>query len=264
MRPYVEVTLEDIEVANRLAHEVLGRTLDELPPQTRRFLTLLLEMVTRACQERKVEQPEYLFSRADIRRYTGWSLTQVKVHLDRLVEMEYVLVHRGGRGSSFVYELLYSGEGDDGATFLMGLLDVATLRQRPPLPRAYDANLSAFEQGVSGSGQGMTDPGANLSGSKRGQNGALSGGCRGAQQAREPNNGRAFPALAALEPPESTSGGVSPEPTSSYVGDRRSAAEPAVGDTPPPARGAAAQPPPDNGEADEELPSLVAAGQRRA
>ena len=35
---YIEVTIEDIEIANRLAHEVLGRSLDELPPQTRRLL----------------------------------------------------------------------------------------------------------------------------------------------------------------------------------------------------------------------------------
>ena len=37
---YIEVTLEDIDTANRLAHEVLGRSLDELPPQTRRLLLL--------------------------------------------------------------------------------------------------------------------------------------------------------------------------------------------------------------------------------
>jgi DNA primase len=38
---YIEVTRADIAVANRLAAEVLGRSLDELPPQTRRFLTTL-------------------------------------------------------------------------------------------------------------------------------------------------------------------------------------------------------------------------------
>jgi DNA primase len=38
---YVEVTLDDIALANRLAHEVLGRSLDELPPQTRRVLGLI-------------------------------------------------------------------------------------------------------------------------------------------------------------------------------------------------------------------------------
>ena len=35
---YVEVTKADIALANRLTHEVLGRSLDELPPQTRRLL----------------------------------------------------------------------------------------------------------------------------------------------------------------------------------------------------------------------------------
>jgi hypothetical protein len=35
---YVEVTRADIATANRLAHEVLGRSLDELAPQTRRLL----------------------------------------------------------------------------------------------------------------------------------------------------------------------------------------------------------------------------------
>ena len=35
---YIEVKLDDISTANRLAHEVLGRSLDELPPQTRRLL----------------------------------------------------------------------------------------------------------------------------------------------------------------------------------------------------------------------------------
>src|SRR6185369_1006413 len=38
---YVEVTLDDIATANRLAAAVLGRSLDELPPQTRRVLQLL-------------------------------------------------------------------------------------------------------------------------------------------------------------------------------------------------------------------------------
>ena len=40
---YIEVTRSDIETANRLAHEVLGRSLDELPPQTRRLLVLIDE-----------------------------------------------------------------------------------------------------------------------------------------------------------------------------------------------------------------------------
>ena len=74
-----------------------------------------------------------------MRRYTGWSYDQVRVHLERLVEMEYVLVHHGRRGQSFVYELLYDGEGQEGNPFLLGLIDVDRLRQTTAESIDYDA-----------------------------------------------------------------------------------------------------------------------------
>ena len=118
---YIEVIAVDIEVANRLAHDVLGRSLDELPAQTRNLLQLVYKMVNDQCQVQNVEQQDYRFSRKVIRQYVGWSDFQVRTHLARLVELEYLLVHRGGRGQSFVYELLYCGEGEDGQSFLLGL-----------------------------------------------------------------------------------------------------------------------------------------------
>jgi hypothetical protein len=125
---YIEVELEDIEVANRLANEILGRTLDELPPQARRLLMLLEEMVTETCSTLEMDRSDYRFSRRDVRQFTGWSDFQVKVHIKKLEALEYVLVHRGGRGLSFVYELLYQAEGQDGSPFLMGLIDVEELK----------------------------------------------------------------------------------------------------------------------------------------
>ncbi len=104
---YIEATLEDIAVANRLACEALGRSADELPSQTRRLLGLVDEMVTADCQRLAVDRSDHRFSRRDIREFTGWGHTQLKVHLKRLEELEYLLIHRGGRGQSFVYELLY-------------------------------------------------------------------------------------------------------------------------------------------------------------
>ena len=83
---YVEVTLGDIELANRIAHEVLGRSLDEMPPQTRRFLNLLHGMVTKTCGEKKCEPRLCPFSQRQARGYTGWSAFQVKKHLSRLAE----------------------------------------------------------------------------------------------------------------------------------------------------------------------------------
>ncbi len=125
---YVEVALSDIETANRLAHEVLGRSLDELPPQTRRLLEKLDELVSAECERLEMERNHFRFTRREVREATGWSYPQVRVHLARLVELEYVLVHHGGRGQSFVYELLHEGAGEAGTPVLAGLIDVEALR----------------------------------------------------------------------------------------------------------------------------------------
>jgi DNA primase len=125
---YVEVTLGDIKVANTLAHEALGRSLDELSPQTRRLLGEVTAMVDSQCRTQQINRCDHRFSRRDVRDYTNWSDFQVKMHMHKLEELEYVLVHRGGRGQSFVYELLYDGQGRDGKPFLMGLVDVEMLK----------------------------------------------------------------------------------------------------------------------------------------
>jgi len=128
---YVEVQAKDIEIANRLCHQVLGRSLDELPPQTRRLLSLLVEMVEQNCKREKISRSDYRFTRREVRGFTSWSDFQVQVHMQKLASLEYVLVHRGGRGQSFVYELLYEKTASEGKEpILMGLIDPASLTQR--------------------------------------------------------------------------------------------------------------------------------------
>jgi hypothetical protein len=123
---YIEVTRADIAMANRLAHDVLGRTLDELAPQTRKLLEVIHAWVKDKVKALAMAQADFRFSRRDVRTVSGWGNTQLKVHLKRLEEMEYLLVHRGGRGQSFIYELLYEGQGSEGDAFLMGLIDPET------------------------------------------------------------------------------------------------------------------------------------------
>jgi len=123
---YIEVTLADIAQANALAHDLLGRSLDELPPQTRGLLRALCAMVAERVRVEAIPRSEVRFSRREAREATAWGDTQLRVHLERLVAMEYVLVHRGQRGQSFVYELVYDGDGS-AAPYLSGLIDVATM-----------------------------------------------------------------------------------------------------------------------------------------
>jgi len=126
---YIEATLGDIAAANRLAHQVLGRCLDEMPPQSRRLLELTERMVTARRAERKSEREHGRFRARDLREFTGWGNSQLHLHLSRMVAMEYVLTHRADHGQGFVYELVYDGAGKDGGRFLSGLLDVEALKR---------------------------------------------------------------------------------------------------------------------------------------
>ncbi len=118
---YIEVTREDIALANRLAHEILGRTLDEMPPQTRKLLLLIQTMVSEQAAAQHCKPGEVRFTRREIRDFTQWSDNQLKVHCMRLAEMEYLLIHGGSRGHLLQYELLWDGSGD--GSHLCGLIE---------------------------------------------------------------------------------------------------------------------------------------------
>jgi len=126
MLEYLETSKEDIALANRLAHRILGRTLDDMPPQTRRLLQLIHAWVGDQAGREAIKPCEVRFTRRDIREATGWSDNQLKVHCARLTDMEYLLTHGGGRGSLMRYELLYDGQ-EQGEKRLCGLIEVETL-----------------------------------------------------------------------------------------------------------------------------------------
>jgi hypothetical protein len=154
---YLEVTPEDIAQANRLAHDMLGRSLDELPPQTRRLLRSVCAWVdTRTqAQAQAMRRADFRFSRREVRDATGWGDTQLRLHLDRLVQLEYLLVHRGSRGQSFVYELLYDGPGD-AQPHLSGLLDAAHLAATTPTSRGQTPDLAGSMRPASGADAGAS------------------------------------------------------------------------------------------------------------
>jgi hypothetical protein len=151
---FIEATLDDVEQANKLAGEVLGRCLDDLPPQTRALLALLDAFVTEGCRNEGVERADFRFSRRRVREATGWGDTQLKTHLRRLAELEYLLPHRDRETKRHLYELLYTGVGE--GRVMPGLIDVSELRAaRMP---DYDGHRAGVSGRRSGDGRGAVGP----------------------------------------------------------------------------------------------------------
>ncbi len=177
---YIEVSPEDIRLANRLAHQVLGRTLDELPPQTRSLLNRIHEWTETQCRERQILQGDFRFSRRQLREAFGGGDTQLKIHLGRLVELEYLLVHRNGQ--RFEYELRWDGQGADGQAFMMGLIEPGEKEKAGESGR-YGADRS----GVNGQRSGQE---GKQSGSGRPLVGGVSGSGRSGETGVETKPGK--------------------------------------------------------------------------
>ena len=113
---YIEATREDVALATRLAEAVLPRSLDDLPPQTRRLLDQIAVLVKERARADGVRESDVRFSRREVREHTRWGQTQVRLHLERLEEHEYVITHRLGRGRLAHYQWIDEGQRvDEGA-----------------------------------------------------------------------------------------------------------------------------------------------------
>lgn len=172
---YIEASLSDIELANRIAHEVLGVSLDELPPQTRRMFAGVQALVREKMAAQGLPQRDIRFSRSEVRAATGLSDTQARIHLERLAALEYLLTHRGQRGQSYEYELLHdqaSSEGQAVGPHLSGLIDIRALQAEP-----QTAPTNQSSRGLPG----------ELAGPKRPQNGSNAGGVRSTKTTASPH-----------------------------------------------------------------------------
>lgn len=70
---------------------------------------------------------DIIFSRRDIREYTGWANTRVHRYMKELVDLEYVLVESGRNGALYRYRLAYEGQGKKGEKFMLGLTPMENL-----------------------------------------------------------------------------------------------------------------------------------------
>ena len=163
---YIEVTPRDIQIANQLSNYMLGRSIDELAPQTRRLLLQMHELIRGECITQQIEQTEYRFTRRYLRERLRWGATQLRIHLDRLADMEYIVAHSSGRGKVTTYELLFDGRGREGELTLCGLIDPSTLidpSNRSP-EREDSMIVAPVVNKLAGSVASMADSKENMTG----------------------------------------------------------------------------------------------------
>ena len=101
-------------------------------PQTRLLLGQLERFVTRRAQEQNIPRQDVRFTQRELRESLHVSDHALRRQLTRLVELEYVLCYRTGRGNQREYELTYHGQADDARTLLPGMTDAHQLRPSKP------------------------------------------------------------------------------------------------------------------------------------
>ena len=126
---YIEVTLDDIDRANRLANEVLGQSLDELARPSRVLLSAIYNMVREIAERQDIPLDELFFTRRMIREYIGWTDWQVKTHIRQLEELEYLHVQVRAQGKRYAYVLNYQGQGEESNKCYLNLTPVEEIRK---------------------------------------------------------------------------------------------------------------------------------------
>jgi hypothetical protein len=140
---YIEVGLEDLELANELTTAALSRALDELSPPVRGMYREFCRLCERRAGETGGDPSRVQLGRREIREATGWSDWQVRVYCQQLVDLEYLYAVSGTNGKRFVYELAFYRPDEESQPRLRGLVDVDQLRKARP-ERLKEKNQSAI------------------------------------------------------------------------------------------------------------------------
>jgi DNA primase catalytic core len=124
---YIETSLADIAIANDLALELFGTSLDDLSRPGRELLARTSVYVREKAAKTKQPLEKIEFCRRELREAIGWSEYQLRTHLEELVELEYIVPLGGRFGSVFTYRLINYNE--ESSRFVPGLKSVEQLRQ---------------------------------------------------------------------------------------------------------------------------------------
>jgi DNA primase len=148
---YIETTLEDIAIANELAHQLFGQSQDDLSFPSRQLLGLVGDYVRRRAAEQKTEPGKVEFTRRELREAIKWTEARLRLHLGELMRLEYVGAASGRFGQRFLHRLLVDpDEIEAGGRFVPGLKDLEQLGK--------EAQVIGLKSGPTGSNLASITP----------------------------------------------------------------------------------------------------------
>jgi hypothetical protein len=91
----------DIAEANFLARFIFANSLEELPPQTMSFMTILVKHFGDQTKEKQMEFDHLWFYRKETRQVTGLGNTRSHDHLERMIAHEILTTRRDQNGMAY-------------------------------------------------------------------------------------------------------------------------------------------------------------------
>jgi len=117
--------IEDYTIALSLAKDLLAETFRDCQKPLRDLLTSIQAMLKARSEKEKQAMDALLFTRKDVREFTGLPHQRIKRLFAELEEYEYIAVDKGPSGSRNTYRLM---AGPEQAAALAGLLSPAELK----------------------------------------------------------------------------------------------------------------------------------------
>ena len=115
---YIEVEKQDIDIALKLAKNILGKSINELSIPAHDLLKQIDEYLEK--QKKKlikqnadiaISKSNITFTRKEIRLEIGWKNTRLHLYLKELINHEYVILESGKRNTLQNYKLMYDANG---------------------------------------------------------------------------------------------------------------------------------------------------------
>jgi hypothetical protein len=91
----------DIAITHFITRRIFAKSLDELPSQTRNFVTKLTGHFSHYAKEHGLDFDQIWFYRKEMREITGLSNTRVHEHTNRLTDFEYLTSRRDPNGIAY-------------------------------------------------------------------------------------------------------------------------------------------------------------------